>query len=198
MQGFDWFVLEGSEDWLRGFVAGWAHGAGLQPQELDLRIIWAKDRSIHTQSLVESLFGSLRLGASNHVLVRRDTADALSKALEPHVESIRLRSRIPVQGARFDFSFEIFSREEAIEVRRIFDNLPQGVRLSSDYEPEEETRSEDRPGPEMYAPVHDYVFRARGTAAGTVEGVLQLYLRTRQHERIHAKHVELETASRAS
>lgn len=192
MHDFDWFVLECPEDKLRGFIAGWGAGSQLMPSDIELRFIWAKDLNIHTESLVLNLIEAIRSGHPNHVLVRRDTVAAFAEALAAHESMIRVRSRAAVRGAHFAFSFEIFSREEAQQVRKIFESLPPGLQLSPDYQPHEEARAEDRPGPEMYAPVHDYAFRARGTVSGAVDEVVHLYLRTRQHERIQVKHIELD------
>ena len=76
-------------------------------------------------------------------------------------------------------------------MRQIFENPPQGVHISDDYQPEEHSDA-SAAGTELYAPVHDYSFSGSGTVSGDLRGVLQISERARQHERIKRQSVRLQ------
>lgn len=188
---FDLLVIDGPRRELRGFVDGWAAGQAWPPEELPRRILWPDDLHVRTESPAGKLVEALRPGAVAHVLVRRDTCDALLGALASHGGGLHLRARRPVRGARFDFEYEICTRPEGEAVRGLFASLPDGVELSPDYRPVEAVDPEAA-GVELYAPAHEYVLRAHGTVHGSLAGVLQMHARVQQHERIRARDVRLD------
>ena len=83
-----------------------------------------------------------------------------------------------IESAKFSLRAEAFSREIAARIRaELFDNLPSDVRVEQRSE-SEETHPEAR-GPEPFAPLHAYVYRAAGNIVGSFEEVLQLQERAR-------------------
>jgi hypothetical protein len=127
-----------------------------------------------------------------HVVVEAELASQLHEAMRPWAElPMRLRERRRVRGAAFDFRFEVFGRDEAAAVRRIFEELPEGVRVSAEYAPEEKL-DPSASGTEMYAPAHAYACRAHGSVGGRLRGVLAVHERCRQHERVRAAPIQLQ------
>ncbi|MFQ5600453.1 MAG: hypothetical protein ACE5G2_07860 [Candidatus Krumholzibacteriia bacterium] len=192
MSDFEKLVVEASGELTRGLVVGWCTAKGLSPEKIGRRILWPDDWDIRVGSTLEGIVEALRPGDVTFLLVRDDTVDELVAAMQvwETLCDLRLRSRHRVLGAYFDFKYEIFSRDEAAEVRSIFESVPDGVNLSDDYAPEE--RSDlGAAGTEMYAPAHAYVCRAEGTVGGRLRGVLTVRERARQHERIQIRDVRL-------
>ena len=190
MHEFEHWIVEGPHDLLRGFVRGWAAGAGIEPVEMERAVRWAEGWNVDAESFRQRLAEIIRPGAVTHLLVRSDRSVALRRALASHGVALEVRSATSLSGARFDFDFEIYSPREAQDVRNLFDHPPAGVTITWKEAP---TDSSDPGGHGMYAPVHTYRFHGSGTAAGGVEGILSLHLRCRQHERIQQQSVRLAT-----
>ena len=193
LHAYEEFVVTGTPDHARAFLASWAAGQGLGGGEFDERILFAKERHIRSESHLESLVETLRPGRVTHLVVREDAAEPLGRALssEGRVAGVELRSRRRVRSASFEFEYEIFSREEGALVRAVFEMLPESVTLSGNYNPRE-TVDEKAAGVELYAPAHEYTLAARGAASGQLEGLLELLQRTARHERIRAGDIVLE------
>jgi len=87
------------------------------------------------------------------------------------------RDRI-VQSASFEFRIEVFSRDEATRLRTlVIASVPQGARLE-DFSEQEETHPDAR-GPEPFAPLHEYIYRASGRVVGAFGAVVEHWRRTR-------------------
>ena len=191
--GFELLVVEGPESALRGCVAGWGAGEGRSTEDVARTVLRCEDFGVLTESPLEKVVEVLRPGHVSHLLVRQDAAEAFLRALLSHGGGLKVRGRRRVLGARFEFQYEIFSRPEGEAVLALFEALPAGVTLSPDYRPEASADA-DAEGVEMYAPVHHYVLRARGTARGPLPGILAMHERMRKHERIRARDVLLDLA----
>jgi len=195
MESWEKLEFNASQAMLRGFTAGWSTGRGWSREETAQRILWPHDWNIQVDSALEELVETFVAGKDCTVLVRSDTAGDLLQALSPWESrlAVQLKERTPIAWASFAFSFRIYAREEATQVRQIFENLPDGVTLSDDYDPQE-TSDSSASGSELYAPVHAYEFRGSGTVRGLLRGVLQVSERVHQHERIQRKPVHLQLA----
>ena len=194
MSAYEEFLVQGPEDVVRAFVAGWAAGRDMPPDDLGRCVLFARDWHVHTQTGTGGLLEALRRGHATRLLVRDDVADALARGIEAHACAHPLRGRNRVRGASFGFSYEIYSRQEAQEVRALFATLPAGAELSPDYQPIESSDPKAA-GVELYAPEHGYELKAHGTVSGELRAVLEQRERTRRHERIRAKDVVLSLAS---
>lgn len=185
--------VEGSSGAMRAFLAGWSSGRGMQRDDFHRRVLWPDDWDIKGEGALQGIVGAVLPGGGFAVLLDDEIVDPVVDALEPWQKRLGLsvKSRQPIRAAHFEFEFEIFSRDEAGEVRRIFEVLPDGVDVSPDYQPEEHTDL-GASGAEMYAPAHDYEFRGKGTIGGELRGVLAVHERARQHERIKTRDVELQ------
>lgn len=195
MESWEKLEFNAHADTLRGFTAGWGSGLGWSREEMAKRVVWPHDWNIQVDSALEEFVETFVPGKDCTVLVRADIADPLLQALAPweHRLSIELKTRTPIESASFSFAFKFYSRQEANTVRQIFENLPQGVRISDDYQPSERSDSKAT-GAELYAPAHDYEFSGSGTIRGDLRGVLQVSERAGQHERVQRKPVQLQLA----
>lgn len=189
MSDFSKITLEADHDWLRGFVRGWCTARGLSPLEQERTVLWPQEWKVRVTTFFEGLVEALRPGEHTVVLMATDLARHLVTDLAPWSRSARVRAVQPILAASFEFQFEIFDRQEATEVRRIFESLPDGVRVSKDYAPE--TISKTGPHDGMYAPSHDFTCRAKGSVTGPLRAVLDVHERCRQHERIRVHEATL-------
>jgi hypothetical protein len=196
MESYEKLELEGRYDVVRGFAAGWAAGRGWSREEMAHRIIWPAEWHIQVDSRMQELVDVISPESDCVVLVRNDTIPDFLEALSPWERrlSLTLKSRRQIDSASFRFSFEFFSRDEANVVRQMFENLPEGVSMSDDYQPIERSDSTAH-GAELYAPVHEYSFSGHGTVSGDLRGVLHISERAHQHERVKRKSVQLQLGS---
>jgi len=186
MSGYQALEIAGSKDELRGFVDGWAAGSRIPPEDLARRILWAEEWDVRLRD--RGWLAFLR-GRIQGLLVSDALTDAFLDALQSHGRGLELRFRRRVESARFDFEFEIFGREEADEVRKLFASCAPDVKLE-DYVIEEKS-DPSTAGIELLGGLHDYVFRGHGTALGPPGLILALHERTRRHERIRARDITL-------
>lgn len=195
MSTFTKLVVEGSSDAMRAFLAGWSAGRDMKRDDLRRRVLWPDDWGIKIDSTIKEILDTILPRGGFTVLLADEVVATIASALEPWEErlGLRVRSRHPVRGARFEFKFEIFARDQARDARKIFESVPEGVEVA-DYEIEEHTDPKAK-GSEMYAPAHEYVCRARGAVEGALRGVLEVHERARRHERIKTTDVELQLES---
>jgi len=168
-------VVEGHKDAVRAFVAGFLADRGLDSSAVML----GDDVGLEHESLGERLRALLR-GGHHVVLAPAPLADPLVDAIARAAGELGLRvaERRPIRQASFAYTAEVFSREVAGAIRAAVGALPAGVRFESHAE-HEEARTEHA-GVELYAPVHDYVYRTNARAVGPLDGVLAV--RDRLHE----------------
>jgi len=161
--------LEGTERAVRAFVAGFTAGRGVAGGP-----ILGADHALDPESLgdrLKELFGT----GSHHVLLAPEPlADALVAALEARGGEVGLRveRRRAVASASFPFRVEVFSRPLAQENRAaLVESLPPRVAVEELAESEEE--HPEAHGPEPFAPLHEYVYRASGRITGVLPDVLE-------------------------
>lgn len=190
MSDFVKVTFEADHEWMRGFVRGWCTAQGLSPVEQARTVLWPQEWDVQVLSFFEGIVEALRPGEHSVVLMVSELAEKLITDLAPWSETAHLRQRQPILAATFEFHFEIFDREEAEQVRAIFEDLPDGVHLSDDYAPE----TVCKPGPHdgMYAPSHEFTCRAKGSVTGPLRPVLDVRERCQQHERVRVQEVTLE------
>jgi hypothetical protein len=174
-----WYELsiEGSEEALESFLA---NGPAIRGSELRLK----------SDSLSERLLDML--GAKTHHLLYSpgDQARMLVQALAGRSD-FRLERLREVEGGSFSFETKAFSRDVARAIQgALRQDLPQGISLEDLQE--SETVEPEAKGVELYAPVHDYVYRARGTLRGDLPGVLEMHRRLTEMEFCHPGEIELE------
>ena len=168
-------VVEGHEDAVRAFVAGFLADRGLDSSAVML----GDDIGLEHEAFGERLHALLR-GGHHVVLAPTELAEPIVQAIARAGGKLGLRvaDRRPIRQASFAYTAEVFSREVAGAIRAAVASLPAGVRFES--HAEHEDVRDDHPGVELYAPVHDYVYRTNGRVVGPLDGVLAV--RDRLHE----------------
>ena len=173
----DWHELffEGSEGALRAFVVGFAAGRGARDGG-----VFGGDIALEADSFGERLKALFTRGSHHVVFVPDELASPLAEAVAVHGAAlgIRLDHRRIVQSASFEFRIEVFSRDEKTRLRtRVIAGIPQDARIENLSE-QEETHPEAR-GPEPFAPLHAYTYRASGRVVGVFGAVVEHWRYTR-------------------
>ena len=142
----------------------------------------------------ESWSGRLRdlLHLRSHHLVFAPGARALELVRElASAPGLRVEAVRRVIRASFRFTAECYNREEAGEIKGAFLSAPPpGVRVE-DFTESEEVDPEAR-GVELYAPAHDYVYRASGRVTGPLPGVIEMHRRARRLDFVKEGRIEVE------
>ncbi|MFL6200102.1 MAG: hypothetical protein ACJ76J_13060 [Thermoanaerobaculia bacterium] len=102
---------------------------------------------------------------------------------------LRLESLREVVEGRFGFKAEAYNPEIGAKIHDALNtDLPDGI-LCVDLEKEE--RHPENKGVELFAPAHDYVYKARGTIVGTPPGILEMNRRLVRLDFVHEEPLEL-------
>jgi len=187
----DWheLVVEGAERTLRAFVAGFLAGRGERTAG-----VFGGDVALATGSLGERLKALFAAGSHHVFLAPAPIAVPLAHALEERGRELglALERRRVVDSATFTFHAQAFSRDVAQQIRRaLLIALPTGVRVEQRSE-NEELHPEAR-GPEPFAPLHEYIYRASGDIVGSFEGVLEVWQRVRTLDFVEAGALHVDT-----
>ena len=177
-------VVEGAERTLRAFVAGFLAGRGEHAGG-----VFGSDIALAAGSFGERLKALFAAGSHQVFLAPEPLAVPLARALGERGRELGLvveRRRV-VESAKFSFRAEAFSRDAAAQIR---DALLAGVRVEQRLE-KEETHPEAH-GPEPFAPLHEYIYRASGDIVGAFEGVLEVWQRARTLEFVETDSLHLE------
>lgn len=182
-------VVEGSERVLRAFALGF--GAGHPGRDATLL---GTDVDLAPSSFHERLRDLLASGSHHLLLAPAATATDLATAIRAHGETLGLRviGTREIISARLAVAVQTFSAEVAGHLRDdLFVSLPDGV-VVEDLEQAEETDSSAK-GTELYAPAHDYTFKASGTFVGPLQGVLEMQRRAKELQFVHVEELVVET-----
>jgi hypothetical protein len=186
----DWqeLVIEGAAQTARAFVRGFAAARGEQ------RVVFVGD---DLELEAASLGGRLRAlftGGSHHVvLAPTGLAMPLADALREHGADVELRLERSrhVDSMGFTFRVEAFSADVASEIRAaLLASLPPEVRIEGLSESEE--KHPEARGPEPFAPLHAYTYRASGRIVGVPDAVIRIWkgARKRDFVEIGALHID--------
>lgn len=190
MQAYREMVFVGSLPVVRAFLAGlrlgrrWAGG-----------VLFAEEIGVASESRGHRLLERLRLERElTHVLVEERYARAVTAAARaaPPEVGIALRLDRRVQGASFEYRFEVYNRTIAVRIRRLLAQRPAALTVE-DSEEREEAHPEDR-GTEVYTPTHDYVCAGHGTIRGSFADTLQYRSRLAMSEWLTLEKVRLQFA----
>jgi hypothetical protein len=131
------------------------------------------------------------LHAQTHHLVfasetrARELAQAIRESSDLKMEGVR-----EVLGGRFGFKAEAYNREIGQKIHDALNtDLPPGIDC---LDLEKEVTNPDAKGVELFAPVHEYIYKARGTIVGTPPGILEMNRRLCQLDFVHEEPLELE------
>ena len=182
-------VVEGREDFVKGFVRGIVAGS-----ESNTRVLFNNENDISRTTFkdkIKEFFDTLK--AHTHLIVDETTVSLIEDVLKKEGDKLDLKiiSKLSVVSATFKFKYKAYAENYGTMLKGIFENLPEGVSVSEDYAPNEEIHPESI-GAEAYAPEHDYIIRAKGSVTGNLDALLELYTKCRKEPLLSIENIELE------
>ncbi|MCH8272302.1 MAG: hypothetical protein IIB41_03500 [Candidatus Marinimicrobia bacterium] len=182
-------VIEGHEDFVKGFVRGIVAGS-----KSNARVLFNNEHDISRTTFKEKIkefFDTPR--THTHLIVDETTTSLIEELLGSEGEKLNLKiiSKLSVVSATFKFEYKAYAENYGTMLKGIFENLPEGVSVSDDYAPKEEIHPESI-GAEAYAPEHDYIIRAKGSVTGNLDALLELYTKCRKEPLVNIENIELE------
>ena len=175
-------VIECSEKVLRAFVAGYEVGLGHREG-----LVLGCDLDLEKSSLTERVRELFDAGSHQVVFATSTVADRLAGTIrrDGAAAGVRLESVREVTGARFVFSAEAYSKDVgAVIHQNLFGEVPEGVTYANREESEE--MDPEARGAELYAPMHDYTYKAGATVSGPFPSILELHRRAANLDFVHA------------
>lgn len=183
----DVMVVDGPDDVLRAFVAGFLAARGV---DLSAVIYGSELHLVHGS--VRERLRTLLPGGRHEALLLADTslAPELASALSAAADlRLRVAAHMRLERAWFMFTAETPSREAAARIHTLITRPAPGVMLV------DEEREEIDPaahGVDLYAPAHEYTFRARGRITGELDGVVAIHRELRDTDFVTVEPVHLE------
>lgn len=181
-------VVEGAPLLIEGLVAGLLLAQGLEPSE----ILFAAEHDVRCESFWEQVAELIHLHANaSHLLIPQPLYVSIMSGLRRAEKSleVKIRADRPIRSASFQFSFDVYQREQAAELDRLIRRDPDRIRLSDDYL--FETVDPSAAGVELYSPTHAYEVHAKGSATGSVGAVLSLHRACKEHRLMTVSPIEL-------
>ncbi len=174
---FSEIVIEGPFMLVKGFLLGF-----LSCKKPDGKYFFHRKANIRRETLKEFVKELFELENYVHLCLEDDLIEPFKQSLELYtkVTGYGIQSVKPIKGAHFSFAAELFEKDLADNFKQILENLPEGVQLIN-YHPSEEIER-DAKGIESYAPLHEYVFRAKGEIEGDFEGVIDVYMQIKRSD----------------
>ncbi len=174
---FSELVVEGPFTMVKGLLLGF-----LGCHKPEGKYFFHRKENIRRDTLKEFLKELFELENYVHFCLEDDLVEPFKEAAKLYTEKTgyKIKSLKPIKGGEFSFAAEFFDRKLADEFRKILENLPEGVKLER-YFPLEQI-NEDGKGIEAYAPLHAYIFRAKGSIGGDFDGVMETYLKIKKSD----------------
>ena len=181
-------IIEGHEDFVKGFVRGVVAGA-----KTGSRVLFNNEQDIDRSTFSEKIKEFFDTPTTHTHLILDETAvGLLEDVLDKEGEKLRVKivSRRSVTSASFKFKYSAYAENYGNMLKAIFETLPEGVVLSDDYKPKEILHPEAK-GAEAYAPEHNYVIHAKGSVSGDLLDVLELYAKCGNEPLVDIENIEL-------
>lgn len=184
---FHEIVLAVTPDCSGGLIAGLVIGSGA-----DGRAYTGLEDELAKPSLGSRLRELVGLqAAASRVIVD----EQIRQLLHRHAQRLeadtgaRIIAERQVQSGQFAFSYRVYTRPHAQEIRRMLDSLPAGVQLA-DHRAEEKV-DPGATGVEAYTPAHEYELRGEGRLCGRIDQIIEARRRLAAHPFVHAERIEL-------
>lgn len=174
-------IIEGREEAIREILPGVA-SEGDAP-------LWGEELDLHAATLPERLLELLGARTHHLLFVPASQIGALTRTLQAKPE-IRLERVREILGGGFSFQAEVYSQDTAALIREALHALPPEVRLE-DFADDEKV-DPDAHGVELYTPVHEYTYRARGRFTGLPPGLFEVHRKLKALDFVHQDKLELE------
>ncbi len=181
-------VIEGSIDCIRGFVVGFLEGRGIRGEA-----IFEEDHHVANESKFGQMMRLIGVkGDRFHLIIGVGFRRLIETALERRKDELGLKiiSERKIKQASFVFHYRAYTKELGDELRALFGDLTEGLRVS-DYKPSETLLPEGK-GIEAYAPLHDYEIKATGTIYGPAKEVIDFYGEAEHHDMVKLESIQLE------
>lgn len=170
-------LIDGREDDLKALLA--AH-----PGEA----ILGSDLRLADESLADRVLEFIHARTSHLVFASEEHARRLVRAIGG-TPDLRLDGTWEVVEGRFGFKAEAYSPEVGDRIHEaLSSDLPAGIEC---LDLEKEVVDPDAKGIELFTPVHEYVYKARGTVVGHPPGILEMNRRLHRLDFVHEEPLEL-------
>jgi hypothetical protein len=171
-------LIEGSEDALETLLS--------DPRD----IIRGSELRLAESSMADRILEFLHAQTHHLVFASATRARELVESIRAN-PSLKLEGVREVLGGRFGFKAEAYNREIGQKIHEALnEDLPAGIDC---IDLEKEETHPDAKGVELFAPIHEYVYKARGTIVGTPPGILEMDRRLCRLDFVHEEPMELET-----
>ena len=181
-------VIEGHLHVIKGFIFGLLEGSKRMGT-----VIFCRENNIKTETLSERIKEWTHLHESlRYLVIEEGLLEMIKKGLENTFEILKLRliKVRKIKTASFSFHYEVYAKKYGDEIKNIFEGLPGQLKLSSNYQPQEEIHSACQ-GIEMLAPCHDYNLKAHGVVEGAIDVLLPFYKKIQRYELIKEDNIVL-------
>jgi hypothetical protein len=182
-------VIEGSFDLIKGFIVGFFEG-----RRITGAIIFEREHHVKREGELEHLLRAIHVEEDQvHMIMGKRTFRILDQALNNRKHEIPLKvvSEKEIVRAHFNFTYAAYAKRFGNELKELFGDLPEGVRIE-EYQPKEIER-ETQDSTAGYAPLHKYEIKAQGRVSGTAKDVIDFYDRLEHNELIELEEIELDT-----
>lgn len=184
-------IVKGSEDSLRGLVAGCE--AALGGNEA---VIFGRDLDLEASRFSQRLMKLFVAGSHHLIFATPRLAEDIVVALQNRGREAELsfESVQEVVRARMPFSAEAFSRQVADRIKhKLLAGMPPGVQ--GEKIEESEAQDPSARGVELYTPEHEYVYRVAGAFLGPLPGIIEMRRRARDLPFVKVKALEIQTTA---
>ena len=183
-------VLEGNPERTHGLLTGLLLGSGA-----DGKLYFSHEAGVARDSLGERIARVVGLHAAiSHVLVDKPMHDLLSRYAKRIAagSGVHISQKKRVKAAAFAFSYHAYARKYGLEIQKLLDALPTGLRIA-DGKPTEKIDESAR-GVEAYSPAHHYEISAKGTVSGRLDLLIEARAKLGDHPLVVVEPIELELA----
>ena len=172
---FSELVVEGPFTMVKGFLLGF-----LACRKPEGKYFFHRKDNIRRETFGEFVKELFELENYVHFCLEDDVIEPFKTAINLYtkITGYKIKSIKAIKGAEFSFAAEIFNKKIAEGFKEILKNLPEDVKLD-DYYPSEQI-NKDAKGIESYAPLHEYIFRSKGTITGDFAGLMDLYTKIKR------------------
>jgi len=171
MASFRELILGAERPVIEAYLAGLEQGEGVR-----LHPVFNELRGVRCEGSVERLLEKLHLEApETHLILPADEAAHLVRALggeRAGAPRIAVHADRGIREATFTYRFRVYARPDAAAIRQGLAPLPAGVVAEGAVAREEE--NPDAKGPELYAPLHAYVYAGQGRLRGPLAAILDV------------------------
>lgn len=175
--------IHGSREPCLAFIEGFRLAAGKQ------QVFFSDEIGFELPSFLDSLASGLH--RETHLAAPLIFLNELAEAMRASTR-VDLRPEEPRQlsGAQLSFEYKCFSAADGKAIRKLIEeDLPETLVLD-DYD-FDEIIDADAKGPELYAPLHDYVLKGRGIYRGSFKVVATMARRLADQDFVHPGKIEL-------